>query len=141
MTERKTLASRRRKRRRPRIREFCPVRATIAVLEQKWTMAIVMALLKDTRRFTELAEVTPGLNTRTLTERLRNLEALGIVSRQEGDGLTVLYSLTDKGQDLKGVLRSIARWGKRWMELPRERETVRIQDPLPMPGRGLRPGP
>lgn len=111
----------RRRPRKVRGRGFCPVRATIAVLEQKWTMAIVMALLKGNRRFTELAEVTPGLNTRTLSERLRNLEAVGIVSRHEIETprATVEYSLTDKGRELKAVIRSISRWGRRYMEIPK----------------------
>lgn len=103
-----------------RLRHGGPVRATIALLEQKWTLAIVMALLKDKRRFTELAEVTPGLNTRTLTERLRTLEQLGIVERHdcETSRKGVEYSLTEKGRELRTVIRSIARWGRRWMENP-----------------------
>ncbi len=100
-----------------RVRGGGPVRATIALLEQKWTLAILLALLKEKRRFTELAELTPGLNTRTLTERLRTLERLEIVERHEAENCRrgVEYSLTEKGRALRTVLRSIARWGRRWM--------------------------
>ena len=93
------------------------LQATLALLEQKWTMAIVLGLLQERRRFTELAQCTPGLNTRTLTERLRSLEQLGIVSRHESEAprRSVEYSLTPKGRELRLVLRSIARWGRRWM--------------------------
>ncbi len=93
------------------------LQATLAFLEQKWTLAIVLALLARTRRFTELAQMTPGLNTRTLSERLRAMEQSGIVSRQPGQCARhgVEYSLTEKGQQLRPVLRSIARWGRRWM--------------------------
>lgn len=92
--------------------------ATLSLLEQKWTLAIVMALLKGKRRFTELAEGTPGLNTRTLSERLRNLEKQEIVERHEVEASrrNVEYSLTEKGKELRTVLRSIARWGRRWLE-------------------------
>ena len=93
------------------------VQATLALLEQKWTLTIVMALLARTRRFTELAQMTPGINTRTLSERLRTMERSGIVSRRPGRSARhgVEYSLTEKGQQLRPVLRSIARWGRRWM--------------------------
>ena len=107
-----------------RIRGGDPVRATIALLEQKWTLAIILALLQEKRRFTELAALTPGLNTRTLTERLRTLEKLEIVKRQEAENTRrgVEYSLTEKGRALRTVLRSIARWGRRWMDSPPPRE-------------------
>lgn len=120
MRDRQDKVPGRRRSRRISGRGYCPVRATIAVLEQKWTLAIVMALLKGSRRFTQLAEVTPGLNTRTLTERLRNLEGLGIVDRHETETPrpTVEYSLTEKGRELKAVIRSISRWGRRHMDLP-----------------------
>lgn len=119
-SQEKSPARRRPRRVRSR-RGHCPVRATIAVLEQKWTLAIIMALLKGSRRFTELAEVTPGLNTRTLTERLRNLEGIGIVDRHETETPrpSVEYSLTEKGRELKSVIRSISRWGRRYMEIPK----------------------
>lgn len=88
------------------------------MLEQKWTLAIVRTLLGGSRRFTELAELIPGLNTRTLAERLRTLEHLGVLERSECSASRrgVEYALTEKGRDLRAVLRGIARWGRRWME-------------------------
>jgi DNA-binding HxlR family transcriptional regulator len=120
-----------------RLRGGGPVRATIALLEQKWTLAIILALLQEKRRFTELADLTPGLNTRTLTERLRTLERLEIVERHEAENTRrgVEYSLTEKGRALRTVLRSIARWGRRWMDAPRppERLPEAPSEALPSP--------
>ena len=61
---------------------FCPVRATLALLGQKWVPHIVYELLAGKRRFNELSSVVGGCNSRTLRDRLRELEELEVVSRR-----------------------------------------------------------
>ena len=61
--------------------EYCPMRATLALLGQKWVPHILFELSDGKRRFNELGQRIGGCNSRTLRDRLRNLELLGIVER------------------------------------------------------------
>ncbi len=111
------------KRKKPRARAeedeiYCPVRATIDLLEKKWTLHLVRALSTGTKRFNELSAEVGGINPRTLRERLRRLEDAGIVARRVLGTMPpwVEYSLTRKGRDLHKVLDSLVAWGRRWMK-------------------------
>ena len=63
--------------------EYCPVRATLALLGQKWVPRIVYELMNGKRRFNELACAVGGCNSRTLRDRLKGLEELDIIERRE----------------------------------------------------------
>jgi DNA-binding HxlR family transcriptional regulator len=96
---------------------YCPVAATMNLLNQKWTLHIIRELMSGKRRFNELAHRVGGCNSRTLRERLRSLEEEAIVVRHVLHTIPpwVEYELTDKGHALNGVIESIADWGRRWM--------------------------
>jgi DNA-binding HxlR family transcriptional regulator len=98
--------------------EYCPVRATLALLGQKWVPHIVYELMSGKRRFNELATVVGGCNSRTLRDRLRNLEDLGIVSRRIVETMPpwVEYELTKPGIELGLALKPLEDWGHRYME-------------------------
>ena len=99
---------------------FCPVLATTRLLGQKWTLEIVRTLIEGKKRFNELSQALNGLNARTLSARLRTLEAEGIVERQLISSIPpwVEYELTPKGQALNAVIEGMAEWGREWMEPP-----------------------
>jgi DNA-binding HxlR family transcriptional regulator len=96
---------------------YCPVAATMNLLNQKWTLHIIRELMSSKRRFNELAHRVGGVNSRTLRERLRVLEEEDIVVRHVVNTIPpwVEYELTDKGHALNSVIESIAAWGRRWM--------------------------
>ncbi len=102
--------------------EYCPVLATIEILQQKWTLLILRTLMDGKMRFNELAAAVGGCNSRTLRDRLKTLEEQGFVSRHIVAVMPpwVEYDLTEKGQSLGGVLESLVLWSRRWMV----RETV-----------------
>ncbi|MSQ62089.1 MAG: transcriptional regulator, partial [Dehalococcoidia bacterium] len=64
-----------------RSNEYSPVRATLALLGQKWVPHILLELSHGKRRFNELGQLIGGCNSRTLRDRLRALQALGIAER------------------------------------------------------------
>ncbi|MBI5870271.1 MAG: helix-turn-helix transcriptional regulator [Actinobacteria bacterium] len=99
---------------------FCPVIATMRLLGQKWTLEIIRALIDGKMRFNELSQALNGLNARTLSARLRALEAEGIVERRLISSIPpwVEYELTPKGQALNSVIEGMAAWGRQWMEPP-----------------------
>ena len=97
---------------------YCPVRATLALLGQKWVPHIVYELTEGKRRFNELASVVGGCNSRTLRDRLRSLEELEIVSRRIVETMPpwVEYELTSRGHELAQALAGLADWGHKYME-------------------------
>ncbi len=99
---------------------YCPIRATLALLGQKWVPHIIHELMGGKRRFNELAHNIGGCNSRTLRDRLKNLESLDIVSRNIVATMPpwVEYDLTAKGRDLGVALASLERWGQAYMDEP-----------------------
>ena len=81
------------------------------LIGKRWTGAIVRSLFHGKTRFREIADAIPGLSDRLLSERLKELVAIGIV---EPVPEAVGYRLTEKGLDLRRVLIEIARWAHRW---------------------------
>ncbi len=100
---------------------YCPVAATMNILNQKWTLHIIRELLNGKRRFNELSHCLGGVNSRTLRDRLKVLEQEEIVSRTVLSAIPpwVEYELTDKGRALNRVIESIAEWGMEWMPAAR----------------------
>jgi DNA-binding HxlR family transcriptional regulator len=96
---------------------YCPVAATMNLLNQKWTLHIIRELMSGKKRFNELAHRVGGCNSRTLRDRLRSLEEEAIVIRHVVHTIPpwVEYELTEKGHALNSVIDSIAAWGRRWM--------------------------
>ncbi len=99
----------------------CPVERTLAVLGAKWTTLIVRELLAGPRRFGQLRAALEGVSPKTLTERLRALEAEGLVERRQFAEVPprVEYRLTPAGETLRPVLDAMAAWGARHPEAGR----------------------
>ncbi len=98
--------------------EYCPVRATLALLGQKWVPRIVYELTNGKRRFNELATIVGGCNSRTLRDRLKGLEELDIVDRRIVETMPpwVEYELTARGRELAQALGALEAWGLKYME-------------------------
>ncbi len=98
---------------------FCSVyQHTVELIGRRWTGAILRALLSGVSRFSDLSETVPGLSDRMLAERLKELEAAGIVNRKviPETPVRVEYTLTDKGRGLHTVIQAVAAWAERWEE-------------------------
>ena len=90
----------------------------IELVGKRWTGAIVAVLLEGPARFSEIKECVPDLSDRLLSERLKELEAQGIVDRLvlEGNPPRVQYLLTQKGQALEPALGSLKSWARTWLD-------------------------
>lgn len=99
----------------------CPVCRTAEVISGKWTLLVIRDLADGERRFCELERSLEGISPRTLSLRLRALEAEGIVKRHTYPEVPprVEYVLTDKGKALAPLIEDMRSYGRRW--LPRER--------------------
>jgi DNA-binding HxlR family transcriptional regulator len=98
---------------------FCPVNATLDLLNQRWNLRIVRSLLSGKKRFNEIGREN-GINPRTLRDRLRDLEEEGIITRLVISTMppNVEYSLTEKGLALNDIFEALAKWGITWMNAP-----------------------
>ncbi len=98
--------------------EHCPVCRTAEVISGKWTLLIIRDLAAGSLRFCELERSLEGISPRTLSLRLRTLEAEGIVERTTFPEVPprVTYGLTDKGSDLVPLIEDMRRYGTRWLE-------------------------
>lgn len=96
----------------------CYVEKTLNVIGGKWSFLILKHLFSGQKRFGELRKLLHNVNTRSMTDCLRNLENNGVINRTVTPTVpvTVEYSLTEKGEDLKEVITMMYLWGEKWIE-------------------------
>ncbi len=100
--------------------DFCPIYASINLLQEKWTLHIVRSLLEGPKGFNELGRDIGGCNPTTLTQRLERLEASGIVEKTVQSTMPprTRYTLTEAGLALQGVVDAVDRWGRQFLSTP-----------------------
>ena len=91
----------------------CPVATTVQLIGSKWKLLILRNLMARPWRFNELKKSIDGISQKVLTDALRALEADGIIDRTiyAEVPLRVEYSLTELGETLRPVLKSMENWG------------------------------
>jgi DNA-binding HxlR family transcriptional regulator len=102
----------------PVARNLCPLyHEAVEMVGRRWTGAILRTLMDGPLRFSEIAAAIPELSDRLLSERVKELEARGLVVRSviPGPPLRVRYSLSQMGQELEPALGELQRWARRWL--------------------------
>lgn len=90
--------------------QFCALARSLDLVGDRWTLLIVRELLPGPMRYTPLKASLAGIATNLLADRLRTMEANGLVERRlEGDG--VAYALTSRGAQLREPMEALGRWG------------------------------
>ncbi len=100
-------------------RSGCPVSISLEILGDRWSLLIIRDLMiRGFRTFQEFRQSGEGISTNILADRLRRLEASGIITAEavETDHRRVNYRLTEKGIDLASVLLELLIWGARHEE-------------------------
>ncbi len=92
----------------------CGMGAAVGVFEGKWKSFIMWALSERPRRFGETRRLVTGISEKVLTQQLRELQADGIVHREDYDQVPprVEYSLTEHGHRLYELLELLSAWGR-----------------------------
>ena len=103
--------------------QYCPVAVALDVVGDRWTLLILRELLIGPRRFTDLRTALPGMAPNLLTDRLRDLQADGLIEHRElrrrRPGPST--QLTAAGRRAEPVLRSLARFGAERLGAARRR--------------------
>jgi DNA-binding HxlR family transcriptional regulator len=98
---------------------FCLAARTLETVGDRWSLLIVRDLLAGPRRFSDLRRLLTNVTAKWLTIRLRQLEAAGIVRRDQQPGRReVWYDLSEKGRDLAPVLEALLAWGLKYERHP-----------------------
>ncbi len=107
---------------------FCPVYDSIQLLQEKWVLHIVRALLAGPHGFNELARAVGGVNTTTLSNRLEHLERLGVVIKTVESTMPPRsrYELSASGTALQKVIEAIDGWGRAHMQRCKEIEASSV---------------
>ncbi len=93
----------------------CPIEATFKIIGKKWTILIIREMLRGTKQFNRFLENIEGITPKVLTERLRELQRLGIVKRRivSEYPVRVEYEMTDLGKEFEPVLLAAASFSMR----------------------------
>ena len=95
--------------------QFCPVAKAAEVVAERWTFLVIRELLLGSRRFNELKRGVPLMSPSLLSQRLKELERAGIVSRVSArSAKNIQYELTEAGEQLRPIVENLGVWGLRW---------------------------
>ena len=91
----------------------CPVATTVMLIGSKWKLLILRNLMARPWRFNELKKSLDGISQKVLTDALRSLEADGLITRTVYAEVPprVEYALSETGETLRPVLKSMEDWG------------------------------
>jgi len=94
--------------------QFCTVARGSEILGERWTPLVVRELLCGSTHFNDIRRGLPRMSATLLTQRLRKLEEVGVVSRVHCDNGWE-YRLTAAGEELRPIILQIGHWGARWI--------------------------
>jgi len=101
------------------LRSACPVSSVLDILGDKWTILVVRdMLLLGKRLYSELADSPENIPTNILADRLKRLEAAHIIDKipYQDKPVRYEYRLTQKGEDLRPLIKELAAWGNKYIE-------------------------
>lgn len=96
---------------------FCPhFHHAVELIGRRWTGVVLRAMLGGATRYSDIRAAVPALSDKMLAERLKELEAEGVLTRTvvPSTPVRVEYHLTEKGRALEGVFEAVAAWVARW---------------------------
>lgn len=96
-------------------KQRCGIARALDLVGERWALLVVRELVLGPQRFTDLREGLPGIATNVLSQRLRQLEQDGIVTRRRlpPPAASNVYELTEYGQELVPIMLALGRWGAR----------------------------
>jgi DNA-binding HxlR family transcriptional regulator len=130
----------------PGYKQFCPVAMASELLCTRWTMVLLRELIAGSTRFNDLRRGVPKMSPTLLSQRLKELEAAGVLERRElkSEKGVFEYRMTASGNDLRPVVEAMGFWGQKWVEASLSLKNLdpsllmwdmrRNLNPTPLPG-------
>ena len=95
--------------------QFCPVAVACEIFAERWTPIILREMFAGARLFSEFRRGIPLISSALLTQRLRSLEAHGVITHESlPGGHGHCYRLTESGREFHSVIEGLGTWGQRW---------------------------
>jgi DNA-binding HxlR family transcriptional regulator len=128
-------------------KQFCPVAMAAEILCTRWTVVLLREFIAGSTRFNDLRRGVPRMSPALLSQRLKELEAAGVISRNlsKSEPGVFEYRLTDSGEELKPLIEAFGIWGQRWVSRELSLQNLDVQllmwdmrrnlNPTPMPKR------
>jgi DNA-binding HxlR family transcriptional regulator len=109
--------------------QFCALARALDVVGDRWTLLIVRELFARDSRYTDLRDALPGIATNLLADRLRQLEAAGVIESYEAAPpvRATVYRLTPRGLELRQAVRELVSWGAPLLETGQGDDEFRTQ--------------
>jgi len=101
--------------------ELCPrFHRAATIVGRRWSGAVLRVLLDGATHFSEIARAIPGISDKMLSERLKELEAGGLITRavEPTTPVRVEYHLTDMGEALRPIMDAVSAWANEWVDAP-----------------------
>jgi DNA-binding HxlR family transcriptional regulator len=100
--------------------ESCAIAHALDLVGERWALLVVRELLLGPKRFTDLKRGLLNASPNVISERLRELERAGVVTREKlpPPASARVYALTDWGRELEDTVLSLGRWATRSPTLP-----------------------
>ena len=100
--------------------QACAIARALDVVGERWSLLLVRELALGPRRYRDLANGLPGIPSNVLAERLKDLQAAGVIARRTLPAPTdvTVYELTDAGRALQPALNELLDWGLRYGPKP-----------------------
>lgn len=116
-----------------KFRSTCPVASVLDILGDKWTLVVVRDFFRNKHRYGEFLTSSEGIPTNILADRLKRLEAAGIIKREfyQDNPPRAEYFLTTRGAELAPVLKAMVKWGIQYLPsvtLPEKYNPPEIRD-------------
>src|SRR3954453_5510820 len=93
----------------------CGSARALELVGDRWALLVVRELLLGPKRFTDLRDGLPGIGPNVLSQRLKELEEIGVLRREQlpPPAASTVYELTEWGHELEEILVRLGRWGAR----------------------------
>jgi DNA-binding HxlR family transcriptional regulator len=125
--------------------QFCPIAKAAEIVAERWTPLVIHELLAGSTRFNDIRRGVPLMSQTLLSQRLKELERVGIAERHGDGGRAHEWHLTTAGKALGPVIQQLGEWGLRYAQDPLEEGDLDVTvlvwnikrrvDPAVFPGR------
>lgn len=107
-------------------RQFCPIAKAAEIIAERWTPLVVHELLAGSVRFSDIRRGVPLMSQTLLSQRLKELERVGIVVRRGVGGGAREWHLTEAGKALGPLIHQFGEWGLRYAQDPLEESDLDV---------------
>lgn len=92
----------------------CPIDTVADIIGSKWVIILLRDLFIGKKRFNEFLKGNPHLSNKVLNQKLKELEEKGIIHKSLNNESKIEYTLTEKGQKIKPVMKALVEYGKEY---------------------------